>query len=124
MNTVDVITRKRDGSALNAEEIRYMVDGYTAGEISLATIKCLRSLWLFIFEGMNEEETILLTKYMKESGDTVNLSGIRGIKVDKHSTGGVGDKTTLIAGPAAAACGVPVARMSRTPPGLYRRDYR
>ena len=110
MNTVDVITRKRDGSALNAEEIRYMVDGYTAGDIPDYQMSAF--LMAVYFQGMNEEETILLTKYMKESGDTVDLSGIRGIKVDKHSTGGVGDKTTLIAGPAAAACGVPVAKMS------------
>ena len=110
MNTVDVITRKRDGSALNAEEIRYMVDGYTAGDIPDYQMSAF--LMAVYFQGMNEEETILLTKYMKESGDTVDLSGIRGIKVDKHSTGGVGDKTTLIAGPAAAVCGVPVAKMS------------
>ena len=110
MNTVDVITRKRDGSALNAEEIRYMVDGYTTGDIPDYQMSAF--LMAVYFQGMNEEETILLTKYMKESGDTVDLSGIRGIKVDKHSTGGVGDKTTLIAGPAAAACGVPVAKMS------------
>ena len=110
MNTVDVITRKRDGSALNAEEIRYMVDGYTAGDIPDYQMSAF--LMAVYFQGMNEEETILLTKYMKKSGDTVDLSGIRGIKVDKHSTGGVGDKTTLIAGPAAAACGVPVAKMS------------
>ena len=117
MNTVDVITRKRDGSALNAEEIRYMVDGYTAGDIPDYQMSAF--LMAVYFQGMNEEETILLTKYMKESGDTVDLSGIRGIKVDKHSTGGVGDKTTLIAGPAAAACGVPV---SYTHLDVYKRQ--
>lgn len=110
MNTIDVITRKRDGAVLTPEEIRYMVDGYTAGTIPDYQMSAF--LMAVYFQGMNEEETILLTQYMKDSGDTVNLSGIRGIKVDKHSTGGVGDKTTLIAGPAAAACGVPVAKMS------------
>ena len=99
MNTVDIITKKRDGVALDAEEIRYMVDGYTAGDIPDYQMSAF--LMAVYFQGMNEEETILLTKYMKESGDTVDLSGIHGIKVDKHSTGGVGDKTTLIAGPAA-----------------------
>ena len=127
MNTVDVITRKRDGSALNAEEIRYMVDGYTAGDIPDYQMSAF--LMAVYFQGMNEEETILLTKYMKESGDTVDLSGIRGIKVDKHSTGGVGDKTTLIAGPAAAACGVPVDEAWALPAGLSinwerSRDFR
>lgn len=110
MNTIDVITRKRDGAVLTPEEIRYMVDGYTAGTIPDYQMSAF--LMAVYFQGMNEEETILLTQYMKDSGDTVDLSGIRGIKVDKHSTGGVGDKTTLIAGPAAAACGVPVAKMS------------
>ena len=73
MNTVDVITRKRDGSALNAEEIRYMVDGYTAGDIPDYQMSAF--LMAVYFQGMNEEETILLTKYMKESGDTVDLFG-------------------------------------------------
>ena len=67
MNTVDVITRKRDGSALNDEEIRYMVDGYTAGDIPDYQMSAF--LMAVYFQGMNEEETILLTKYMKESGD-------------------------------------------------------
>lgn len=122
MNTVDVITRKRDGSALNAEEIRYMVDGYTAGDIPDYQMSAF--LMAVYFQGMNEEETILLTKYMKESGDTVDLSGIRGIKVDKHSTGGVGDKTTLIGRSCSSSLRCTGGQDEWTRPGLYRRDYR
>lgn len=122
MNTVDVITRKRDGSALNDEEIRYMVDGYTAGDIPDYQMSAF--LMAVYFQGMNEEETILLTKYMKESGDTVDLSGIRGIKVDKHSTGGVGDKTTLIGRSCSSSLRCTGGQDEWTRLGLYRRDYR
>ena len=85
MNTVDVITRKRDGSALNAEEIRYMVDGYTAGDIPDYQMSVF--LMAVYFQGMNDQEITYLTLEMAHSGDTVALSPIEGIKVDKHSTG-------------------------------------
>lgn len=110
MNTVDVITRKRDGFKLEADEIRYMVEGYTQGDIP--DYQMAAFLMAVYFREMDREETVALTEAMKSSGDTADLTAIKGIKVDKHSTGGVGDKTTLIAGPLAAACGVPVAKMS------------
>lgn len=110
MNAVDIITKKRDGGVLSETEIRHMVMGYTQG--TLPDYQMAAFLMAVYFKGMNRQETICLTSLMKHSGDIVDLGGIKGIKVDKHSTGGVGDKTTLIVGPIAAACGVPVAKMS------------
>ena len=110
MNTVDIIIRKRNGVKLTPDEIKYMVDGYTAG--SIPDYQMSAFLMAVYFRGMDREETVELTECMRLSGDIVDLSGVKGIKVDKHSTGGVGDKTTLIVGPLAAACGVPVAKMS------------
>ncbi|MDO4869417.1 MAG: pyrimidine-nucleoside phosphorylase [Bacillota bacterium] len=110
MNTVDIIIKKRNGVKLAPEEIKYMVEGYTAGNIPDYQMSAF--LMAVYFSGMDREETVSLTEYMRVSGDVVDLSRIKGIKVDKHSTGGVGDKTTLVVGPLAAACGVPVAKMS------------
>lgn len=109
-NMVEIISKKRDGKRLNKEEIDFFVDGYTKGEIPDYQVSAL--LMAIFFQKMDREETFELTRAMRFSGDVVDLTGINGIKVDKHSTGGVGDKTTFIVAPIAAACGVPIAKMS------------
>src|SRR5580658_8098274 len=110
MRTVDLIHRKRDGEELSAEEIQYIVEGYSRGEIPDYQISAF--LMAVFFSGMSDREVSVLTESMTMSGSVVDLSGIPGVKVDKHSTGGVGDKTSLIASPIAAAAGVIVPMIS------------
>lgn len=110
MRMVDIITKKQRGQPLAEDEIASFVKGVVDGGIPDYQISAF--LMAVYFRGMDKTETALLTKYMAESGDTVDLSGIPGVKADKHSTGGVGDKTTLVVAPVVAACGVKIAKMS------------
>ncbi|MGB9614344.1 MAG: pyrimidine-nucleoside phosphorylase [Fervidobacterium sp.] len=110
MRAYDIILKKRNGGKLTKVEIEFMVNGYVNGEIP--DYQMAAFLMAIYFQHMDNEERAILTETMANSGDKIDLSSIPGIKIDKHSTGGVGDKTTLVVGPIVASLGVPVAKMS------------
>ena len=110
MRMVDIIEKKRDGGKLSKEEIDFFISGYVKGDIP--DYQASAFTMAVLFRGMDGEEIAELTSAMEHSGETIDLSSINGVKVDKHSTGGVGDKTSLAVGPLVAACGAKVAKMS------------
>ena len=110
MRMVDLIEKKKAGLEHSEKEIHFIINGYVEDKIPDYQM----SAWMMAicFQGLTQKETTILTKEMTYSGEILDLSSIQGIKVDKHSTGGVGDKTSLVLGPLVGACGVPVAKMS------------
>lgn len=110
MRMVDIITKKRDGHELSDEEISFFIKGYVDGKIPDYQVSAL--LMAIVFKGMSNREIVTLTDRMEHSGDVMDLKSIKGVKVDKHSTGGVGDKTSIALGPMVAACGAKLAKMS------------
>jgi len=110
MQTYDLIVKKRDGNALNSQEIKYLISEYVNGEIPDYQMAAM--LMAIYFQGMEKEETVALTRALVNSGDTIDLSGIEGTTIDKHSTGGVGDKVSLVLIPVLAALGFKAPKMS------------
>ncbi len=110
MRAYDIIKRKRDGAVLSEEEIRFVIDGFVKG--TLPDYQMSAFLMAVYFKGMNPRETFVLTDAMRLSGEQISLAGIEGLTVDKHSTGGVGDKTSLVLGPVLASLGLKVAKLS------------
>lgn len=110
MNPLEIIIKKREGKVLNSEEIEFIINGYLKGNVSVAQISAF--LMAIYFIGMNLSEIFSLCKSYISSGETLDLSSVSGVKVDKHSTGGVGNKTTLVVGPMVAALGVPFAKLA------------
>ncbi len=110
MLMTELIAKKRDGGTLSKEEIDFMISGYTKGDIPDYQMSAM--LMAMYFKGLNKDETVNMTMAMMHSGDTIDLSGIEGVKADKHSTGGVGDKTSLVLCPMVACQGVKMAKMS------------
>lgn len=110
MRAVDLIIKKRDGEVLSKEEIKFLINGYVNGQIPDYQISAL--LMAIVFRGLNSDERVALTHEMLHSGEVIDLSHLEGLLVDKHSTGGVGDKTTLVVAPIVAACGLLIPKMS------------